>query len=334
MTGVQTCSLPIYWNTTETTETINPTLTEYYYVTVTNAVGCSASTYIYNNDLFDGPAVIHSYYTATTNCEATSYDLYSWNQSNQQYSSYHWSTGETVWIINVNTSGTFYVTVTDGDNCTGVASIDVKIVPTVSITPSHPLCDGNPVSFDAGSGYSSYLWTSGETAETIIPTLSEYYYVTVTNAVGCSSTTYIYNNVNNDILSIQSNYNNTICTSSGYYLSAQNQSNQWYSSYHWSTGQTDGQIYVTANGNYCVTVTDNSGCTGTACREVTMYENLSCSITPSGPTSFYSGGHVSLNAGNWASYHWSTSETTDSITVNSTGHYCVTITDINGCTCS
>ncbi|HEX5221031.1 MAG TPA: immunoglobulin-like domain-containing protein [Verrucomicrobiae bacterium] len=58
----------------------------------------------------------------------------------------------------------------------------------------------------------------------------------------------------------------------------------------------------------------------------------SVTITASGPTTFCDGGSVTLTAsGGGVSYLWSTSETTPSITVNSSGTYSVTVFDANGC---
>lgn len=54
-------------------------------------------------------------------------------------------------------------------------------------------------------------------------------------------------------------------------------------------------------------------------------------ITPSGATSFCTGGSVDLTASNATSYLWSNNATTATITVNATGTYSVTITDANGC---
>ncbi len=56
------------------------------------------------------------------------------------------------------------------------------------------------------------------------------------------------------------------------------------------------------------------------------------SITPQGPTTFCSGGSVTLNSSYANHYLWSTGATTQSITVSSSGNYTVTGTSGNGCT--
>ncbi|MEI6817634.1 MAG: T9SS type A sorting domain-containing protein [Bacteroidota bacterium] len=55
-------------------------------------------------------------------------------------------------------------------------------------------------------------------------------------------------------------------------------------------------------------------------------------ISANGPTTFCVGNSVILNAGSYASYVWSTGETTATIMVTTTGTYSVTVTDGLGCT--
>ncbi|MCG2611068.1 T9SS type B sorting domain-containing protein [Flavobacterium sp. SM15] len=53
-----------------------------------------------------------------------------------------------------------------------------------------PICDGNPVVLDAGSGFTSYLWntTPTQNSQTITVSTSGTYTVTVTNSLGCQAT--------------------------------------------------------------------------------------------------------------------------------------------------
>ena len=54
-------------------------------------------------------------------------------------------------------------------------------------------------------------------------------------------------------------------------------------------------------------------------------------ITAGGPTTFCTGGSVTLTAPASASYIWSNGTTTQSIVVSTSGNYTVTVTDANGC---
>ena len=97
--------------------------------------------------------------------------------------------------------------------------------------------------------------------------------------------------------------------------------------YSWNTNpvQTTATAVGLAAGVYTVTATDASGCSQSA--TVTVAAPSSATITPSGPTTFCTGGSVSLSAGAANSYLWSTGETTQAITVSTSGSYVVTVTD-------
>jgi len=79
-------------------------------------------------------------------------------------------------------------------------------------------------------------------------------------------------------------------------------------------------------------VIDGNGCTAAANQPVTVNPLPVAQITPDGSTTFCEGGSVTLTASGGTGYLWSTTETTASITVNTTGLYSVTVTDGNGCT--
>ena len=84
---------------------------------------------------------------------------------------------------------------------------------------------------------------------------------------------------------------------------------------------------------YIVSITNGSGCVDVDTVIVTVNPLPAPSITASGPTSFCNGDSVTLTAAASASYLWSTSatDTLQSITVNASGTYTVTITNGTGC---
>jgi uncharacterized repeat protein (TIGR01451 family) len=115
-------------------------------------------------------------------------------------------------------------------------------------------------------------------------------------------------------------------------------------SYNWAvtngtllTGQGTPSITFTAGAagsvGLTVTVTDGSGCSGFTTNNVTI--NPPPVVTITGPTATCAGTGVTLDAGGpYASYAWSNSATSQTITVSpaSTQTYSVTVTDLNGCT--
>ncbi|MGB0429164.1 MAG: collagen-binding domain-containing protein [Bacteroidia bacterium] len=107
---------------------------------------------------------------------------------------YSWSNNSTDSSIIVNTSGTYNVTVTNGNNCPSTKSVIVNVSAiSISLSANHPTCaTGNDGSIAAtvsgGNAPYSYLWSNNETTSSISNLVDGEYTVTVTDAGGCSAT--------------------------------------------------------------------------------------------------------------------------------------------------
>ena len=104
-------------------------------------------------------------------------------------------------------------------------------------------------------------------------------------------------------------------------------------SYLWSNGATTRSINVTASGNYTVKVTSPGGCQSTSSATVVTVNSLPATptITAGGPTTFCTGGSVTLTSSPGTSYLWSNGAGTSSITVSTAGSYNVRVTNGSGC---
>ncbi len=101
----------------------------------------------------------------------------------------------------------------------------------------------------------------------------------------------------------------------------------------WSTTETTQSITVSTGGTYTVTVTV-AGCTSAPSAGTTVTVNPlppTPTITAGGPTTFCTGGSVTLTSSSATGNLWSTAETTQSIVVTTAGTYTVTVTS-GGCT--
>jgi subtilisin family serine protease len=315
------------WSNGATTQSISVNATGNYSVTVTDANGCSAnaSQDVTVNEL---PTVSISADGATTFCAGGSVNL-----SASEGSSYVWSNGATTQSISVNASGSYSVTVTDANGCSANASQDVTVneLPTVSISAdgATTFCAGGSVNLTASEG-SSYAWSNGATTQSISVNATGNYSVTVTDVNGCSASASQGVTVNElPTVSISADGATTFCAGGSVNLTASEGS-----SYVWSNGATTQSISVNATGNYSVTVTDVNGCSASASQGVTVNELPTVSISADGATTFCAGGSVNLTASEGSSYVWSNGATTQSISVNATGNYSVTVTDANGCSAS
>jgi|GEM_PF-2855468 len=121
---------------------------------------------------------------------------------------------------------------------------------------------------------------------------------------------------------------NSVCTGGSITLTAQ----AGFSSYNWSNGDSGQSINVTTAGAYRVTVTDANGCTA-----VSNPKNITVTPPPTvsiiGPTQVCPNGTISLSTNTtFASYAWSTGETTQNAIIDAPSTYTVTVTNAAGCT--
>ena len=317
------------WDDGATTQTITdaPTADVQYCVTVTDANGCTGEDC---HDVTISPNVVFEISGPTSTCsgsditlDAGVYDAYSWDDG---------STTQT--ITDAPTADVQYcVTVTDANGCTGEDCHDVTINPdlTPTISGSASFCAGSNTVLDAGA-FAAYQWNDATSANTpsITVTAAGLYCVTVTDADGCTG---------EDCLDVSEDQNLnpnivgdlSVCEGSPGVLDA-----GAFDQYLWDdagsgTTQTI-TVSPTADTQYCVTVTDATGCTGSVCETVTIDPNVVFEIT--GPTSTCSGSDITLDAGLYDEYLWDNGSTTQTITDAPTNdvQYCVTVTDANGCT--
>lgn len=108
--------------------------------------------------------------------------------------SYLWSTGETTPSIEVTQNGTYAVTVTNENGCISSDSAVAEFVPlpVAAIATDKPtdICPCSTIKLTANEGY-TYLWSTGETTQTIETGLPGDYSVTIADAMGCSATAQI-----------------------------------------------------------------------------------------------------------------------------------------------
>ncbi|MFH2096087.1 MAG: PKD domain-containing protein, partial [Bacteroidota bacterium] len=168
-------------------ETINPSTGQItggiggntYTVQYTVGSPCPATT-TQNVTVYANPTVSISGSTSFCTGGSTTLD------AGGGYTAYSWNSGATTQTISVNTAGTYSVTVTTANGCTGTASIAVTVAAnlTPNITGVLSICSGAATTLDAGGGYATYLWSTGATTQTINVSTPGTYSVTVSDGAG------------------------------------------------------------------------------------------------------------------------------------------------------
>ena len=240
------------WSNGETTQAITVTSGGSYSVTGTDSNGCS------NNDSVS--VTEHALPTVSISgtlsfCAGANTIL-----TASGASTYLWSTGETTASITVSTGGSYSVTGTDANGCSALdsASVTEYSLPSVSISGTLSYCAGASTTLDAGAGFASYSWSSGETTQTISATAGNYT-VTVTDSNGCSNTSAQVTVTELALPTVAISGTLSYCAGSNTTLTA----TAGLSSYLWSSGETTQSITATA-GSYTVTGTDSNGCSNTS----------------------------------------------------------------------
>jgi large repetitive protein len=317
------------WSTGATTQSITVSTAGNYQVTVTDVNGCGNASAFTTVSVRPNPTPGITASGPTTFCQGGSVTL-----TASAGASYLWSTGATTQSITVSASGSYSVTVTDVNGCSGTS---VPTAVTVSPLPTPTVLADGPTTFCAGgsvtlvsTGAAFYSWSTGAITQSITVSATGNYSVTVTDANGCTATSApVSVNANpNPTPTVSTGGPTTFCAGGSVTLTS-----SFAQSYLWSNGATTQAITVSATGNYSVTVTDGNGCVGTS---IPVAVNINGNPTPEvevdGPTALCQGQSVELTASAGTAYLWSTGATTQSITVSAAGSYTVSVTDINGCT--
>ncbi|MBK8845742.1 MAG: hypothetical protein IPO27_03915 [Bacteroidetes bacterium] len=330
--------------TTCATPVASPSVTTTYTVTGTLSNGCTGTATITINVT-----------TVNAVCNGTNVSCNGGSNGTASVSasagtpgySYLWSNSGTDASQTGLVAGTYTVTVTDANGCTGTCSYTVT-EPALLVgncSGTNVSCNGgsNGTAMSAPSGGTSpytYVWSNSGTDASQTGLVAGTYTVTVTDANGCTATC-SYTVTEPALLVGNCSGTNVSCSggSDGSAISAPTGGTSPYT-YVWSNTGSNASITGLMAGTYTVTVTDANGCTATCEYSVTQPAAIVAGC--SGTNNVCFGGaigtaSVSASGGtNTFTYLWSNGGTDASQTALIAGTYTVTVTDANGCiaTCS
>ncbi|MCB0395903.1 MAG: gliding motility-associated C-terminal domain-containing protein [Flavobacteriales bacterium] len=260
------------------------------------------------------------------------------------FANYLWNTGATTKSIVVDSTGSYYVKVTDGNLCSdssAAVSVTVSSPPVISAGSDIQICIGDTADLLATGG-NVYVWSPAAkmNSNTIAnpkawPTVNTQYIVIGTDSNTTCSSRDTVEVIVNPLPVVTTGSNVAMCLGVDTMLQASAPGNPTYS---WTptTGLDNPSIpnpvaAPTTTTTYTVAVTDSNMCVGTGTTKVTIYPLPTPIVTPDNAASICQGATLPVSVNNWFSYMWSTGETTRTITVNTTNNYVVTVTDTRGC---
>ena len=266
---------------------------------------------------------------------------------------YEWSNGETTQMITALNAGEYCVTVTDGDGCVAeacaeiLAGEDVCADFSITVSSEDAPCFGSPdgaalIETTGGTEPYTYEWSNGETEAIILGLAVGVYTVTVTDANDCVLEDEIEIAQSEELLvEVETMDESSLMSADGTATAIISGGTEPYS-YNWSNGANTQSLTDLGVGEYCVTVTDNFGCTVEACGEVLGGDDpcvgFEISLTGNDVACFGGSDGVATVITNGGmepfTYEW---DHDASSTMNTTysdlavGTYTVIVTDVNMC---
>ncbi len=240
-------------------------------------------------------------------------------------SSYAWSTGATTQNITATGPGIYTLTLTNANGCTNTDAITLNstTLGNVGLPNDTSVCPGGSITISPTLAGASWIWSTGSIASSINVSTPGIYTLSMLTAGNClGRDTFVLGNYPLPTLNLGND--TTICPGNGFSLNADPLALNPGATFAWSTGGTSVSISVPGQGSYVVTVTSAQGCV--RIDTLVVSESLAPALNLGVDTAICLGASLLLNAGTATSYNWSTSASTQTISVNQPGSYSVTVT--------
>jgi len=255
---------------------------------------------------------------------------------------YLWSNGDTTDSLVTTVSGIFTVRMQYvSGGCYSLPSdpfrVNIGDAPaptTISSMGSLSICPGDSVVLSSADVAPFYLWSNGETTQSIIVRSTGSYSVQLGSSFSClstpSNTVEILQGASPAMPTISASGSTTFCSGTGSVVLTSSQAGR----YLWSTGDTSRSITVSAIGTYSVrNYFAGSTCSSLPASIVIRNGVFSAPIiTSTGGTAVCEGGTLTLSVPIASGYIWSTGATTRTISVTAAGSYTVQVVSALGCT--
>jgi len=245
-----------------------------------------------------------------------------------------WSTGETSSTISVLTSGTYFLTITDENNCTVTESIVVEFTPSLKfdLVVNDPIvCErAGEIDLQISGGIPPYTYEyNGTTIDLPYESSDEGNYdFSIRDANNCMIDTSIFLLDNSYALEVDDPETVVKCLDDEDFTFQVE-----IGAYEiiWDNGITTNEITNASEGVYTYTLTDEFGCIGMSSVTVIESEPLTIDLDISNAINGQNGSVIATASSNSMSITWSTGDIGPEINNLEPGDYSVTVTDEFNC---
>ena len=310
-----------FWNTGQSSQTIDADTSGTYRVIVSNTYNCVDSDSV-KITVIPVP-LVNIGPKDTSVCVENLYELDAGNTG----AIFNWNTDEDEQIITPDTAGIYYVKVTFGTGCfaTDTIKIDTFVTPLPNLNvPDTTICEGDSVVVEATEGFQSYSWTNDtSTSNSAVLNSTNKYVITVTNSNNCIGRDSLELTVN-PLPLVDLNDSSLLCTYGELRLTV----DEIGADYAWSTGESDREIRVNTLDTFWVKVTTPENC---ELSDTTIAYEDTLLIDLGEDASFCEGNSVLLDAGDFVTEIWNSSDTSSTFAIDESGTITVLAIDSEGC---
>lgn len=333
------------WSNGSTTEDLSGLSAGTYSCTITDAGGCSITTSAINISNLAGTLSITNVIATNETCSNGLGNIDISVTGGANPITFLWSTGATTEDISGLSSGTYSVTVTDGNGCqtttTAVINSSAGAMAITQPIVTNENCSNGQgavnITITGAQTPVTYVWSNGATSQDITGLTAGSYSVTAMDANGCTvNGTYSVTNNGTSLAIASASISDEYCGSGSGSVTANVTGGVAPYTYLWSNGATTATINNLSAGTYSVVVTDAGGCSVNGSYTVA---NNAGNLTVSGVVTNEDCGdgagaiNVTTNGGNLPlTYAWNSGQTTEDISLMSEGTYNLIVTDQFGCT--
>lgn len=326
------------WSNGATVEDLSGIPAGNYSVTATDVNGCQT---VKDTFISQPPTLVSSITGANETCAGTCNGTANLSVSGGTTSyTYSWSNGATTQNLAALCSGTYYVTISDGNSCQKTDSIIIGSGMNLSASSINNSCNGDcngaiNLTVSGGTPGYSYNWSNGAITQNLSGLCSGNYSVTVTDAASCQKTLSFSITEPAIITASFANTNiscNGVCNGSSN-LTVSGGTSPY--SFFWSNSATSEDVSSLCAGNYNVTITDSSGCQNISSTTISQPASIALALANTNVTcNGDSNGGINLTVSGGTtpySYNWSNGAVTEDLNGLSAGTYFVTVTDGGSC---